>query len=195
MLAFQGSIIWSWGSFRFTCVKSRKGFINFCRVSCVMAIKIANRDSSIYDGSQDHSSFWLLQRAACHHYHGLFIGKGHQSFDWKYDHECLHSYEDNSGALVLAKTLPPQFLLEANIAQSRLFDFVQRFSSTIFNYSTSTLSNNLRHLYKRSSHPSCFWISLQENHGMIIPFILSLRFKPWILDSSLERECCTRLYI
>jgi len=84
------------------------------------------------------------------------LAKGHQSFDWKYDHECLHSYEDNSGALVLAKTLPPQFLLEANIAQSRLFDFAQRFSSTIFNYSTSTLSNNLRHLYKRSSHPSCF---------------------------------------
>jgi len=121
-----------------------------------MAIKIANKDSSIYDGSQDHSSFWLLQRAAYHHYHGSFIGKGHQSFDLKYDHECLHSYEDNSGALVLAKTLPPQFLLEANIAQSRLFDFAQRFSSTIFNYSTSTLSNNLRHLYKRSSHPSCF---------------------------------------
>jgi hypothetical protein len=121
-----------------------------------MAIKIANKDSSIYDESQEHSSFWLLQRAAYHHYHGSFIGKGHQSFDLKYDHECLHSYEDNSGALVLAKTLPPQFLLEANIAQSRLFDFVQRFSSTIFNYSTSTLSNNLRHLYKRSSHPSCF---------------------------------------
>ena len=75
MLAFQGSIIWSWGSFRFTCVKSCKGFINFCRVSCVMAIKIANKDSSIYDESQEHSSFWLLQRAAYHHYHGLFIGK------------------------------------------------------------------------------------------------------------------------
>ena len=85
----------------------------FCRVFYVIAIKIANRDSSIpiYDGSQDHSSFWLLQRAASHHYHGLFIGQVHQSFDWKYNHECLHSYEDNLGALVLAKTLPPQLLL------------------------------------------------------------------------------------
>ena len=103
-----------------------------------MAIKIANKDSSIYDGSQEHSSFWLLQRAAYHHYHGSFIGKGHQSFDLKYDHECLHSYEDNSGALVLAKTLPPQFLLEANIAQSRLFDFV--FRTEIFKYDIQLLN-------------------------------------------------------
>ena len=94
---------------------------------------------------------------------------------WCWPKLCLHSYS-----------------FEASIMQSRLFDFVKRFSSMVFNYSRSTLSNNGRHLYKRSSHPSCFWISQQENHGMIIPFILSLRFKPWILDSSLERECCTR---
>ena len=30
---------------------------------------------------------------------------------------------------------------------------------------------------------------------MVIPYILSEGFEPWILDFTLERECCTRSYI
>ncbi len=40
-------------------------------------------------------------------------------------------HEDNSGALVLAKTLPPQLLLKANTTQSRQFGFVRRSSREI----------------------------------------------------------------
>jgi hypothetical protein len=36
--------------------------------------QIANRDSSIHDGSQNHCSFCMLQRAVYHHQHGLFVG-------------------------------------------------------------------------------------------------------------------------
>jgi hypothetical protein len=42
------------------CAKSCTGF-------CVMAIKIANRDSPINDGSRDYSSISLLQGAVSNH--------------------------------------------------------------------------------------------------------------------------------
>ena len=43
MLAFQGSIIWSSGSFRFTCVKSRKGFINFAECPVLWQSKLQTK--------------------------------------------------------------------------------------------------------------------------------------------------------
>ena len=60
-------------------------------------------------------------------------------------------HEDNSGALVLSKTLPPQFTPEANITQSRLFGFAKRFSNAVFNYTKSTLSNNWETSLRRVS--------------------------------------------
>ena len=46
------------------CAKSRTGFIiTFCRLSCLLAIQATDRDGSINDRSQNHSSFFMLQRA------------------------------------------------------------------------------------------------------------------------------------
>ena len=46
------------------CAKSRIGFIIiFCRLSCLLAIQVTDRDGSIDDRSQIHSSFCMLQRA------------------------------------------------------------------------------------------------------------------------------------
>jgi hypothetical protein len=51
--------------------KSRIGFIiNFCRLSCLLAIQVTDRDGSIDDGSQNHSSFCMLQRAVSYNGHG-----------------------------------------------------------------------------------------------------------------------------
>ena len=53
------------------CAKSRTGFINiFCRFSCLLAIQVTDRDGSIHDGSQNHSSFCMLQRAVSYNGHG-----------------------------------------------------------------------------------------------------------------------------
>jgi hypothetical protein len=46
----------------------------------------------------------------------------------------LSVHEENSGALVLAKTLPPQFTHEANTIPSRQLGFMRRFINVVSNY-------------------------------------------------------------
>ncbi len=43
---------------------------SLCWVSCILAIKLSDRDSSIHDGSRNHSSSCLLQRAVSYHWYG-----------------------------------------------------------------------------------------------------------------------------
>ena len=48
------------------CAKSRKSdwiYHHFCRLSCLLAIQVTDRDGSIDDRSQIQSSFCMLQRA------------------------------------------------------------------------------------------------------------------------------------
>ena len=55
------------------CAKSRIGFIiNCCRLSCLLAIQVTERDGSIDDGSgsRNHSSFCMLQSTVSYNGHG-----------------------------------------------------------------------------------------------------------------------------
>jgi len=46
------------------CTKSWTGFIIiFCRLSCLLVVQATDSDGSIDDGSRNHSSFCMLQRA------------------------------------------------------------------------------------------------------------------------------------
>jgi hypothetical protein len=53
------------------CAKSRTGFIiTFADCPVFLAIQVTDRDGSIDDGSQNHSSFCMLQRAVSYNGHG-----------------------------------------------------------------------------------------------------------------------------
>jgi hypothetical protein len=80
---------------------------SFCRFSCLLAIQVTDRDGSINDGSQNHSSFCMLQRAVSMD----MVSSGTKSVQLPIGKTTMNVsiHEDNLGALVLAKTLPPQF--------------------------------------------------------------------------------------
>ncbi len=98
----------------------------------------------IYDGNQYHSSFCMLPRAVSHHWHGSFNGWSHQSSNWKYDHECLHTWRQFGSTSVgpNIKHSLHSLLHEASTTWSRQFGFAKRSSRTVFNRTRSTLSNN-----------------------------------------------------
>jgi hypothetical protein len=73
-----------------------------------MAIKATDRKGFINNESQDHSSFCLVQRAVPIIDMGSSLTK---SVNLPLEKTTMNVsiHEDNSGALVLAETLPPQF--------------------------------------------------------------------------------------
>ncbi len=76
-----------------SCLRQESDWIHHhvCRLSCLLAIQVTDRDGSIDDGSRNHSSFCMLQRAVSYNGHGQFSDKVCQTSYWKNYHECLNT--------------------------------------------------------------------------------------------------------
>ncbi len=128
---------WSWAGPHWS-----RSHHHFCQVSCILAIKLADRDSSIHNESQDHSSYlpaaescflsltWFicwLRPLIFQLKTRLWMSPYMEAIQehWCWPRLCLHS-----------------LLLKASITQSRQFGFVKRFSREISSWTKSTQSNN-----------------------------------------------------
>jgi hypothetical protein len=104
-------------------------------------------------------------------------------------------HEDNSGTLVLAKTLPPQFTPQSKYHAIKTIWFRDEIFKRDIQLNEVDTVEQLGDIFIKGLTIVVFRISPKEDQGMVIHYILSYGFEPWILDSSLERECCTRSYI
>ena len=93
-------------------------------------------------------------------------------------------HEDNSGALVLAKTLPPQF----TPPQLRRFGFVKKSSREMCNYLKLTQPNNWVISLRKVSH--VLFLNISERRLWDGNSLDASLFE--CISSSLERECRTR---
>jgi len=80
---------------------------HFCRLSCLLAIQATDRDSSIDDGSRNHSSLCCRELFPIMN----MVSSVTKSVKLPIRETTMNVsiHEDDSGALVLEKTLPPQF--------------------------------------------------------------------------------------
>ncbi len=81
-------------------------YIRWCSYS--LEITAADENSSFYNGGQNHSIIGMLQRPISTNRHGRVSNSSREFTNRRDYHEAL-VHEDNSGALVLAKTFPSQF--------------------------------------------------------------------------------------
>ena len=161
--------VWSWGTYR-SCLRQESDWIyhHFCRLSCLLAIQVTDRDGSIDDRSQIHSSFCMLQRAVSYNRTWLVQWQSLSNFLSENYHECLHTWRqfgstcvgENSASTVYT---PKQILRnQDNLVSWRN---LQERCAITQDWHCRTIG---WHLHKRS-HTFCFWISPEEDNGMVIP--------------------------
>ncbi len=85
-------------------------------------------------------------------------------------------HEDNLGALVLAKTLPPQFTPQSKYYAIKTIWFCEEIFKRDIQLNKINTVKQLGDIFTKGL--TRVQISPKEDHGMVIPFILSFGFEP-----------------